>query len=159
MVLSCSFSGCFAQSCNDKCKKKNRFHRQFTDFMDPIAWHLATIPIIPIINLAKIMSHYGILISFSFPVIYFIAATDSQRRTHNSYFASYWCMLTSSNGNNVRITGLLCGEFTRHRWIPRTKASDAELWCFLWSAPETTVEHTQETPLNGDAMALHLTSL
>ena len=28
------------------------------------------------------------------------------------------------------------GEFTRHRWITRTKASDAELWCFLWSAPE-----------------------
>ena len=23
-----------------------------------------------------------------------------------------------------------------HRWIPRTKASDAELWCFLWSASE-----------------------
>ena len=23
-----------------------------------------------------------------------------------------------------------------HRWIPRTKASDAELWCFLWCAPE-----------------------
>ena len=22
------------------------------------------------------------------------------------------------------------------RWIPLTKASDAELWCFLWSAPE-----------------------
>ena len=35
-----------------------------------------------------------------------------------------------------RITGHLCGEFTNHRWIPRTKASDAELWCFLWSAPE-----------------------
>ena len=28
----------------------------------------------------------------------------------------------------------LCGEFTGHRWIPHTKASDAELWCFLWSA-------------------------
>ena len=27
---------------------------------------------------------------------------------------------------------LCCGEFTGHRWIPRTKASDAELWCFLW---------------------------
>ena len=27
------------------------------------------------------------------------------------------------------------GEFTGHRWIPLTKASDAELWCFLWSAP------------------------
>ena len=30
----------------------------------------------------------------------------------------------------------LCGEFTGHRWIPRTKASNAELWCFLWSALE-----------------------
>ena len=29
----------------------------------------------------------------------------------------------------------LCGEFTGHRWIPHTKSSDAELWCFLWSAP------------------------
>ena len=28
-----------------------------------------------------------------------------------------------------------CGEFTGPRWIPHTKASDAELWCFLWSAP------------------------
>ena len=28
----------------------------------------------------------------------------------------------------------LCGEFTGLRCIPRTKASDAELWCFLWSA-------------------------
>ena len=27
-----------------------------------------------------------------------------------------------------------------HRSIPLTKASDAELWCFLWSAPEQTVE-------------------
>ena len=26
------------------------------------------------------------------------------------------------------------------RWLPRTKASDAELWCFLWSAPELTIE-------------------
>ena len=25
---------------------------------------------------------------------------------------------------------------TGPRWIPRTKASDAELWCFLWSASE-----------------------
>ena len=24
----------------------------------------------------------------------------------------------------------------RPRWIPHTKASDAELWCFIWSAPE-----------------------
>ena len=23
-----------------------------------------------------------------------------------------------------------------HRWIPRKKAGEAELWCFPWSAPE-----------------------
>ena len=54
---------------------------------------------------------------------------------------SYWhrmtsYMTTSSNGNIFRVTGLLCGEFTGPRWIPHTKASDAELWCFLWSASE-----------------------
>ena len=43
-------------------------------------------------------------------------------------------MMTSSNGNIFRVTGLFCGEFTGHRWIPLTKASDAGLWCFLWSA-------------------------
>ena len=43
--------------------------------------------------------------------------------------------MTSSNGNIFRVTGPLCGEFTGHRWIPLTKASDVELWCFLWSAP------------------------
>ena len=45
-------------------------------------------------------------------------------------------IMTSSNGNIFRVTGHLCGEFTDLRWIPRTKASDAELWCFLWSASE-----------------------
>ena len=28
----------------------------------------------------------------------------------------------------------------RWQWIPLTKASDAELWCFLWSAHEQAVE-------------------
>ena len=54
------------------------------------------------------------------------------------YAASVIYMMTSSNGNIFRVTDHLCGEFTGHRWIPCTKASDAEaeLWCFLWSAPE-----------------------
>ena len=43
-------------------------------------------------------------------------------------------MMTSSNGNIFRLTGHLCGDFIGHRWIPHTKASDAELWCFLSSA-------------------------
>ena len=45
------------------------------------------------------------------------------------------CMMTSSNENIFRVTGSLCGEFTGHRWIPLTKAFDAERWCFLRSAP------------------------
>ena len=49
-------------------------------------------------------------------------------------------MITSLNGNIFRVTGPLWGEFTGHWWIPLTKASNAELWCFLWSAPEQTVE-------------------
>ena len=30
-------------------------------------------------------------------------------------------MMTSSNGNIFCVTGLLCGEFTGHRWIPPHK--------------------------------------
>ena len=45
-------------------------------------------------------------------------------------------MMTSSNGNSFRVTGHLCGEFTGPRWIPRTKASDAGLWCFFDLRPD-----------------------
>ena len=68
-------------------------------------------------------------------------------------------MMTSSNENIFRVTGLLCGEFTGDRWIPRTKASDEELWCFLWSAPDPTVEKTMEKPVIWDAFAFIVTSL
>ena len=54
-----------------------------------------------------------------------------------------------------RVTGPVCGEFTGHRWIPFTKASDAEL-CFLWS--EQTFKQTIETPVIRDAIALIGTS-
>ena len=43
-------------------------------------------------------------------------------------------MMTSSHGNIFCVIGPLYREFTGHRWIPCTKASDAELWCFLWAA-------------------------
>ena len=36
-------------------------------------------------------------------------------------------MLTSSNEKVFRVTGPLCREFTGHRWIPLTKASDLRL--------------------------------
>ena len=48
------------------------------------------------------------------------------------YGVIFWIlMMTSSNGNIFHVTGHLCGDFTGG-----TKACDAELWCFLWSAPD-----------------------
>ena len=68
-------------------------------------------------------------------------------------------IMTSSNGNIFRVTGPLWVEFTGHRWIHLTKASDVELWCFLWSGLVQTVEHTIEMQVIRDAIALIMTSL
>ena len=35
-------------------------------------------------------------------------------------------------GNIFCVTCPLCEDFFDDRWIPHTKASDAEFWCFLW---------------------------
>ena len=64
------------------------------------------------------------------------------------HFPRYWPFergiqrspVNSPHKGQWRVTGLLCGDFTGQRRSPLTKASDAELWCFLWSAPEKTVE-------------------
>ena len=63
--------------------------------------------------------------------------------THDQVLINYWGVYKFASQawwrhhwkKNCRVTGPLCGEFTSHRWISLTKASDAELWCFLWSAP------------------------
>ena len=89
----------------------------------------------------------------------FAADADADTVELLKYRARGNCIMTSSNENIVRVTGPLCGEFTGPRWIPRTKASDAELWCFLWSLPEPTIEQTMETPVIRDAIGLIMTSL
>ena len=50
----------------------------------------------------------------------------------DKFLLSWWCHPMETF---FHVTGPLCGEFTGHRWIPLTKASNAELWCFLWSVP------------------------
>ena len=67
-------------------------------------------------------------------------------------------MVTSSNGNFFSALLLFLGESTGHWWIPLTKASDEELWYFLWSEPEQMVDQTTETPVIRDAIALKMTS-
>ena len=74
---------------------------------------------------------------------------------HVMYFAwwrhqmeTFFALLAFCAGNSP-----VTGEF------PTKKASDAELWCFLWSAPAPTDEQTMETPVIWDATALIMTSL
>ena len=43
--------------------------------------------------------------------------------------------------------------------IPLTKASEAELWCFLWSAPKQTVEQSIDMPVIWDAIVLIMTAV
>ena len=77
---------------------------------------------------------------------------------------SHFVFVFHCNGNICSYMSLvlcfpLCGEFTGHRWIPLTKASDVELWCFLWSAPEPAVGQTMETLMIWDAIMLIMTPL
>ena len=65
--------------------------------------------------------------------------------------------MTSSNWKISRVTGPLWGESPGDRWIPQAKATDAELWCFLWSASEQTLEQTIRTPKIWDANTLIMT--
>ena len=68
-------------------------------------------------------------------------SASNQRCVHFSgqtYYLALTCpwqwtfaMITSSNGNILGVTRPLCGEFTGHRWIPLTKASNTELDVFF----------------------------
>ena len=55
------------------------------------------------------------------------------------------------------VAGPLWGESTDHGWISLANVSDAELWFFLWSAPEQTVGQTIETPVAWDTTVLIMT--
>ena len=68
-------------------------------------------------------------------------------------------MMMSSNVNNCCGTGPLWGESTGDWWIPLSKASDVELWCLFWSAPEQTDDQTIEMSVIWDAIALNMMSL
>ena len=73
----------------------------------------------------------------------------------DGYYWGYFTGAISLYG----VPGRLWGESTGHRWIPLTKASDADLLCILWFAPEQTVEQTIETLVNWVAIALIMMSL
>ena len=68
-----------------------------------------------------------------------------------------WVDIGPDNGLFSHTTNTLPDK--ADRWIPLTKASDADIWCLLWSAPDPTVKQTIETPVIWDAIAHIMTSL
>ena len=96
----------------------------------------------------------------------------------NDVIMHFWCdhvafisatppyvLTVSSKGIKVHDEAIKWKHFPRywpfvvtgHRWIPRTKASDAEFWCFLWYAPEPKIDQTIEAPVIWGAIALIIT--
>ena len=85
----------------------------------------------------------------SIPIICYHYKEFIQQTWFTIYEYKRWLQKQSNIHNNhddvpkwkhFPLTGHLCGEFTGHRWIPHTKASDAKLWCWFWSAPEWTAK-------------------
>ena len=66
---------------------------------------------------------------------------------------TFSALLALCPGNSPVAGEPVAGEF------PTPKASDAELWWFVWSAPEQKIEKTIETSVIWDAIALIMTSL
>ena len=67
-------------------------------------------------------------------------------------------MMTSSNGNMFRVTGHLWGEFTGHRWIPRTKASK-QSWSWWFETPSRPLwRHCNESSEKIAKLAFHIWS-
>ena len=58
-----------------------------------------------------------------------------------------------------RVTDFCEGNPVVTGGFPLTKASEAELWCFIWSAPEQAAKQTLETLVIWDAISLIVTSL
>ena len=48
----------------------------------------------------------------------------------------YSDVIMGAMASQITSVSIVWWEFTGHRWIPLTRASDADLWRFLWSAPE-----------------------
>ena len=121
--------------------EKTLFHSKQLIFSFQTAYFKGKIVLLAIFLLAIRKSGKGFWVCW---LLFALPSQKSARKSWNSVghirHGMTWCMMTSSNENIFRVTGPLCGEFTGHRWIPLTKSSDTELWCFLWSAPEQMVE-------------------
>ena len=77
-------------------------------------------------------SHRGVYhINCGVGILYMVIRHWPNSDWHMALIWIWYDMLSySSNGNILRVTGHLCGDSPAP---DESKASDAELWCFLWS--------------------------
>ena len=64
------------------------------------------------------LSNFGAIGQFWFLALFSLQPTIMVLTMQDKQILICHKMMTSSNGNIFRVTDLLCGEFTRHRWIP-----------------------------------------
>ena len=72
--------------------------------------------------------------SMWYNIVSYMPSTSDFYHSHGEallFDSQSWLVRTSSNKNIFCVTGPFLEESTGHRWIPITKASDAELWCFF----------------------------
>ena len=91
------------------------------------------------INLLKFGNSTNSWVAYCWRVRLLIAMHDDVIKW--KHFPRYWPYVRGTTGN------------------PITKASDGELWCFVWSTPKHTVEQTIEAPVIWDTTALIMKSL
>ena len=72
----------------------------------------------------------------------------------------YKCVMKTSLNGNISALLALCEENPPVTGgFPSLRAHNSELWCFIWSAPDQTVEETSEALLIWDTIALIMTLL
>ena len=67
--------------------------------------------------------------------------------------SSWTYILPSLHGNTVRINGYLCEKPLMISGFPAQRASDAELWYFLWYNMNQPMDKTIKRQVNWDALA------
>ena len=61
-------------------------------------------------------------------------------------------MMTSSHGNDFRVSGPLWGESQCHTRNSHKKANNVKPWCFRWCSSADTVEQTVIPPIKGSVL-------
>ena len=84
------------------------------------------------------------VLSFYIDVVLTFSMVCRQETFNQWYYQPF--KHSSSKEIIFRVTGPLWGDSIGHRWNPLRNTSDAELRCFVWSAPEQTVQQTIEVP-------------